>query len=94
MRGSPICVLFQYIKTLWYLLSNNFSAVIETSIQHERALQLKFKKEVLDPYVKEQKRLNDQDIVDKAKAWTKLQKQKAAKKREINKVHQQELIDQ
>lgn len=55
---------------------------------------MKFKKEVLDAYEEEQKRLNDQSIIDKAKEWTELQNQKTALRREINKAHQKELLEQ
>ncbi|XP_037302711.1 uncharacterized protein LOC119193166 [Manduca sexta] len=68
-------------------------AVIETVIQKERMEQLKFLEEQRRLQA-EQKRRDDDDIIQKANEWNQLMADRKQKRFEVNKGHQKEIVDQ
>ncbi|CAB3234466.1 unnamed protein product [Arctia plantaginis] len=69
------------------------SAVIETAIQKERIEQINFMKERRREEA-ENKRKNDDHIIQQAKDWHDLMALRKKRRFEANKVHQKEILDQ
>lgn len=69
------------------------SAVIETVIQKERSEQVKFLNEQRNLEA-EQKRRDDDDIIQRAKDWHALIALKEKRRRDANKQHQKEIVNQ
>ncbi|CAG9788963.1 unnamed protein product [Diatraea saccharalis] len=68
-------------------------AVIETVVQKERMEQMKFLEELRRKEA-EQKRQDDDDIILRAKEWHARNQEKKAKRFEVNKQHQKEILEQ
>lgn len=81
---------------LYWILSSgfySFSAVIETAVQKERIEQINFMKERRREEA-ENKRKNDDRIIQQAKDWHDLMALRKKRRFEANKVYQKEILDQ